>query len=153
MPCTLRFPMPPPGRHGALHLPSPCLPNGTVPTNHAGRHSSFLRPPNRSFATNRKRHIFVIAFLQNRPFILSLSGRKAVRKCHFVVEFVTCFLFVNMSSIICKHVIGIGEAFEEVEEPPSSMLPLSSAQQLIFTSTTSLCPTPGRPVNSARNSR
>jgi hypothetical protein len=113
MPCTLRFPMPPPGRHSALCLPSLHLPNGTAPTNYAGRCSSFLRPPNRSFTMNRKRQIFVITFLQNRPSILSLLGRKAVPKCYFIVQFTMCFLFVNMSSIICKCVIGIGEAFEE----------------------------------------
>jgi hypothetical protein len=43
VPDLLRFPMPPPGWHSALCLPSLCLPNGTVPTNCAGRHSSF--PP------------------------------------------------------------------------------------------------------------
>jgi hypothetical protein len=79
--CTvqLMFRVPPPGWCGAPCLPSLHLPNVTTPTKHPRRCSS-SPPPNRSFVVNRKRHIFVVTFLQKRPSILSLLGRCAARR-------------------------------------------------------------------------
>jgi hypothetical protein len=122
------------------------------PTVQAGTAAFSALPTGHSPQTENVKN-FVFASLQNRPSILSLLGRKAVRNRCLIIQLATCFSFVNMSSIVCKRVIGIGEAFEEVKEPPSSTLPLSSTSHSVFTSTTSLRPTPGRPVDSARNSK
>jgi hypothetical protein len=78
--------MPPPGWHGALCLPSLHLPNVTVPTNHASRHTSF--PP---LPTGHLPQIENVKFFHDIP---TKPGQGGSKMLFHIIEFMH-FLFAN----------------------------------------------------------